>query len=786
MVNGELLTDDLKNELDILWLNYQDDARRIAARVEKFKHEYLLPRVQGSTEGLPDIDDLADYYRSAQSNPPYLTRIAAKVDLKYIWGQKEIGIILDRNVATVARTLKAMEAPDWAERLNTARIETVRGVKIKRYLYSEDIFHLFLDYYSHEYIANRIISKRYGKNVSPETAESIWKYWYSLCSNTQNWQDFSVLRKSSVIFDDFNMSYTSNKTLRSIFSDCANMLLDHKALSLVLTLVVNFTDISRRTGKYLFYALIIFLLPAFGFIIMKLKASISAEERRQLTKYGAFIMIALAAWGLSFTGRILNGDLSQSVVPAVADQLISRITQIDNAQKHTDAIVADIDKTLSEWTAEELEEDQISTAFADEQTSDARLFVQNAFSDSKKLAPEDYKRVIYNCEMALTRLSNESHLQKANLLLAISNVYVIWGIQNHHLALSKYAAARVSLNKVIEMSRHLSSDIMAEAYTNLGRTYLLEADMRNKAAMLNKAEKCYEHAAPLVSDTPSELNVMYYLGVGVLKTSQSELVIDDTTEKMRLLSNGVEYMEKALALLQDTPEQTSLSHFIFNKLCLARRKLIEVKLVENHNNEDLETFCINTINECGNTLRSLDIEKNQRSFVYLKLQYASLHILLFDIIFDNVYRNNGSEIEDKTYRRCADILKKAYDDIKLALNFNENDEYLNSGHIIAKAAMIKYRMALLLGGDTAVFTDAIKLYDLALQKMPEQNHLQQNMYIAASKAKALLNTGILLNNAEMQQNARDLAQYYLKNYSSTNYYDPINTFKRIIKKMPTD
>lgn len=788
MENAGALTDNVKNELDILWENYCDDASRIAKRAEKFKREYLIPRLKGE-EDLPNLDDLAEYYRSTESDPPYLPRIAVQTDMIYIWGQKEISIIIERNAATVARTLKAIEQGQWVERLSRIRKEIFTGKNTSRYLYSDEIFDLLLDYFSCKFISTRLISPRSGKKLSQEAeAEAeVWQYWSNLRSQRESWLSLSADEKFSDLTtaDELDLPQRRvTRSLRSILADCAATIMDHKALSLILVLAVNLTDISRRTGQYVFYLWFAVLIPAFCYLISRLRLAATYEERRHLSKFAGLTLIAFAAWCVSFTGRLVNGDLTQSAFPYAFDKLTAHVSEIDKTQKETEVKIAEINTAVSSILDEKAARSKATAELAEERAAETRKFVKTAMKDSKRIGTEDYERIINASEESLAQLDSTQYLQRANLYLSSADIYTLWGIQDRNTALTKFEKARGYLERAVEACSYLSEEQLAEAYTSLGRLYLLEADIRHKSDLLEKASECYSSAEKYIKSSSPSLQAIYYTGLGSLTIAQAETIpIDAPAKKKRLLRKSIDDFALAQNLAGMAEDSDYLLPTIFNERSMAKRKLINIELASGDKNyRALEDYCLETIKECRDAIMALDMERQQRQIVFLRLQSATLNIQLFDIIFEQLtyFMKNDREQIKQLVEKCAEALTRADEDVLQAYKFNGTEEdYVNSGYITAKAAMTHYRTAMLLGGDKEAFEDAISLYDDALKEIPEQDNLQQNMYIAANKAVTLFSAGILLGNDEMKGEARKLAEYYLKNYSSVNYHDSLALFSQV-------
>ncbi len=185
------LSDRVKTALDMLLDEYLEDAERIARRAAKLKKTYLIPKITGTGDDLPDLDDLFEEYLKPESDPPNLPRIALLSDMTYIWGQKEIAVVLARSTSAVARNLKALETPEWAERLRAVRRPMNHGMKCAQFLYSDGIFNLILDYYTHQYILTRIIEPRSGENLTPAQAQEVWAYWDGLRKDKGDWPAIS-------------------------------------------------------------------------------------------------------------------------------------------------------------------------------------------------------------------------------------------------------------------------------------------------------------------------------------------------------------------------------------------------------------------------------------------------------------------------------------------------------------------------------------------------------------------------------------------------------------------
>ena len=251
------LSERLKNMLDMLWQDYQCDLIRIARRAEKFKQDYLLPKIMGDGS-IPDINEIKRYFQSQQSDPPQLSRIAVQHDLEYIWSQRDIGIVMDRDIANISRNIRAIEKSKSTDRLNACRKLCYLNDTARMYLYTDEIFLLLVSHYAHEYISTRIITRRHGQNTSPEIAAAIWAYWEELCRQNDSVSLRSYLEQNenpshglflspeigldfyfSDIADGSNKDVSNEHTKTSVFVECGKMLLDNKVMAAAVALAVG-------------------------------------------------------------------------------------------------------------------------------------------------------------------------------------------------------------------------------------------------------------------------------------------------------------------------------------------------------------------------------------------------------------------------------------------------------------------------------------------------------------------------------------------------------------------
>lgn len=796
------LSERLKNMLDMLWQDYQCDLIRIARRAEKFKQDYLLPKIMGDGS-IPDINEIKRYFQSQQSDPPQLSRIAVQHDLEYIWSQRDIGIVMDRDIANISRNIRAIEKSKSTDRLNACRKLCYLNDTARMYLYTDEIFLLLVSHYAHEYISTRIITRRHGQNTSPEIAAAIWAYWEELCRQNDNVSLRSYLEQNenpshglflspdigldfyfSDIADGSNKDVSKEHTKTSVFVECGKMLLDNKVMAAAVALAVGFADIYRKTGNFVFYALIIIILPTLLYFVYKLHkletehASPQKKhdmQRDKYMKYAACLMIAVLAWGVSFSGRVLNGDLSQSAASGLFNKIYSKVETVEKKQENTEKVVMELQDKLQK------QDEQIITLAA-ERTHEAREFAVNIMEDNKNRESAEFERIINYCEESLTHLDKELTLQRADLLLAVSDVYVLWGLHFPDTALSKYEAARNALIEVIEIDGWLPPEQKLEAYVSLGQSYILEGDIRNKKEMLTKAIECYEKAADYVGQADSEMKANYYSGLGDLKTVQFEILTDKQSDGTgeNLLQDAISNYNKALEELSmfEAPDYLYLT--TTNNLLIARRKLIGLK--QSPGDTGLAALCLEALKDCEDSIKQLDLEKNQRAYVSLQRQYAVLSLQLYDILYPKIeHLLKQKQYEAREIATCKSIVRKAGNAAQQALKFNASDRYIKSGEILQVEGMLKYREAILSGGDRQLFEEAIKLYNQALQSLTEADNLQQNMLAAGNKAVTLFNAGLMLKDKNLIEEAVRLSAYYLDNYSSTGCQDSLALFESVLK-----
>lgn len=156
------LPDDTIVKLENLFASYKADRLRIYRRASHYVEDYLKtidPR--RSRKNLASLDELLEKYAGEEMDPPVLLRLSSMPGERFRWEQKDISIILNRNVSSVSRNLTAMENdPQWKACLDSIRQTVDRGPTMKIYLYADEIFDVFLDFYASEYIQRAGLSSQ--------------------------------------------------------------------------------------------------------------------------------------------------------------------------------------------------------------------------------------------------------------------------------------------------------------------------------------------------------------------------------------------------------------------------------------------------------------------------------------------------------------------------------------------------------------------------------------------------------------------------------------------------
>ncbi len=566
-------------------------------------------------------------------------------------------------------------------------------------------------------------------------------------------------------------------------------MLDNKALSIGLVLAVNFTDIFHKTGRHVYYTLFFVLCPALCFLTHKLTSPLDAEQRKKFTKFCGVVMIAVAAWALSFTGRLINGDLSKSALSDSAGGITAALNSILASQQSADKKLDKIDTALNAGLEASREK---TAAQAREKIKDARKFAKAISEDGINHTPAEYEKIIANCEESLDRLNalepldDELYTLIADLHLVTADIYQLWAPRVLSFSLSRYESAIGHLEKVADIREHIPDDRLAEAYVSIGSLYILEGDTRQKSKMLEKADKYFRMASRILEGTSPSLQIIYYSSFGSLRAAQSEnLPPGERAAKEKYLKESISSFEKAKKLASAASDTgVGTKGAILKESAMATREFIALKLKEeNHNAEELGKLCLDTISEIQGFIEGLDKETDQKALVWLNYQNAGLRLQLFDIVF-YIPAFTGMKREETAAKigECAKILIEAEENLEQAWAFNGDSRYMDSVEILDKRAMATYRSAYFLAGDEKqkAFEATLELYDLILSKVSKGDNLQQNMRAAANKATTLFNAALLLNDEEMINEAVRIAGDYLKQYSSTNYPDTLDTFRNII------
>lgn len=825
------LRKDQKKEIDVMLEKYLSDAVLISKRIDFLIENNLGQR----SKGLPPLEDLYDLEQTLMSTmeSPVLTRLTTPSDEgnPYIWGQREIGIVLGRDQSTASRTLKKMAASGWRSQLDAVRKEISNGV----YLYTVEVFDVILDFYTQRYIKTRIVEPRAGNKMSNAEEEAVWQYWRTLRKEIPSWSEHADKKKKeeellklqkltaeqnqsppqgqkyripnvrrpyltadrfSLVFADedlepiekdplASLDMNPEITFKSIISDCATMIIDNKGLSLTMGLAVGIIDIYKKTGEYIFYALIIILIPALFYLFGRLKSALPPLERARLSKFTACFLIAIAAWCLAFGARVVNGNLSQSAFPA--EKLNAKIRQLDKNQKATQRQVDNLDKSVSSLEKKEKEQIETIKLLAAQRAEEAKKFVRSVMKDSKKIDGQEFQRIITACENSIASLDFKQHVQRASLYIAIADVYLLWGIQNRSVALSKFEAARTFLNNVINTPGYIMEEQLALAYMGLGDSYLLEADIRSKSEMLEKAMIAYEKVNTDILSAKDKS--VYYSNRGQAKAATAELLgTQKTIRKKELLEEALEDCNSALEFAGITEDADYLFYTAFSAIGLIKRQMIGLQ-EDVQRTALVERMCYESIEDFNNKIIELDPEKDQRLIVHLRLQNISFYLQLYDIKFAQISKLAGEkDLYSEAVVLCENLLSDAMAEIKAVYAMNGAEErFVNAGNILVKEAMVHYRLGVLSANydkKKEKIERAIELYNKALEKIPETDNLQQNMFIAANKAITLYKAGILFEDKELLKEARDVCEYYLKYYENTGKEDTLTVFKDISTNSP--
>ena len=770
------LPENIIRIINDVWERYLSDVSRVSRRARALKYDYIIPKMQGvPSNDLPNFQDILQQYMSIDSDPPELTRIVRTgYTGPFIWGQKEISAVMGRNTSTVSRIIDAMEKCEWKQKLDVCREKLQMG-KTEYYMYSDDIFKYILQYIARNYISSRIISPRHGNPLSERETEEVWEYWESLnqsfyeptAENEIN-DCFSLIPPDAVEAHSFS---DTTPTFRDILIDCKRRLLDHKALAVFFGLLVNCADIAKSTERYVFYLIppVLLFTTICSLIRLKHLTTDRYNERSRINQLIAYILLASVVWVLCFAFRVVNGDLTKSGVTDTLNNLSNRVKQIEISQQKNDQKINQLNISIAALEEQKEKEQEANIIQAAETAHQATLFAQNAVINGNA-ADQEFKDMIQKCDEILSTLPIESYPQRASLLLAMSDVYIAWG----HVSapqVSKLTEARICLQKIEKMQGYIPPDLIVKTYINMGQSYINEGDIRNKDEMLRHADEYYTKVVEYIDSVEQETQMLYYYQLGVLKTAQSETLRgreEYYTEGKKLLIDSLMLLDKSIALSTDNDMDYMFS-FILNNKSIAVRQLLDLQLHNAKNDAEIIATCNEALINIDDAIKALNIETQQLTYAFLNLNKADIIMQIWTSMESFGIMNNNRLYLDT-------ILTEALNSLSQAGKFISSNY---KGIVLGKKAMVLYRIAVM-SNDKADYQKSIAAYDEALQALPENSNLQQNMYMAANKAVTLLTAGLKTHSDEFLEQAYKLSTYYLHNYSTTCYKDILNHFQQIV------
>ena len=768
------LPERIKEKLNQVFSTYQSDASKIRERVQNYRSQLhsAVPR-----------EEIKESMLLPESQPPVLMRFAVSdgTDGTYIWKVPDIAIVLERHRSKINSNIAEIAKDErYKDKIKTLRVEAELPNKIRYYLYKEEIFDLILDHYARQYIKERIITPRRGKPLPEDVKNAVWEYWDTLCNGDYIPNDAASdnrLGITSAAADDTHGSLIFDSEeipvkLRKILSECFDALCSNKLMSAAVILVVNFTDISKKS-IWLYYLLPLFILPAMCAMFYFAKYERDSAKRQRCTSYLAYTFIAALMWGVSFTGRVFNDDLSKSAVPDVVQQIQMLTQRQEETAKNVEKISAKVE-TLAE-KSESRNADLRNRA--SELISDTQQFISRASSDMSGIDTYDYERMIDDCKNISAILPADMADEKAVILLAESDIYQLWGLTDAQTAYSKYENAIDILQKASQING-ISKARIAAIYTNMGIIYTQMGDLKNRTVNLQASMESFNAADEYVENSDVKTQTAYYIGRGSLLTAMTEIGNYNTDTERDMLEQSKAYLEKALKLAKgnNLEHETNVAG---NEIAIADRRLSILLAAENRDTSI--KLCRESLSQCEKELDGLNIEMEPYHYVHLKFKVAELSIQLNDFLSGEatyLRRQNNKEDIQKNITERAEILDKAYKAIMQAKKFN-NGEYIDPGQIYYKTALILSRHAELLGGDRDKYEQAFSMYNAALKEYPENESLLRNMEVATNNAVTLYNAGIILRDAEYINQAQRISDLYLKEYSSTGYSAFLQTLKTV-------
>ena len=368
--------------------------------------------------------------------------------------------------------------------------------------------------------------------------------------------------------------------------------------------------------------------------------------------------------------------------------------------------------------------------------------------------------------------------EQARLLIAQGDLYQLWGMTDSKTAYSKYENAVAALTKASKI-KNISDSAYMTVYAGLGNMYVMMGDLKSRDKNVKLAEEAYAEAEKHADGADDAAKITYYIGLGSFLTARTETGKLSPEETRKSLEQSLESLRTAeeLAVKNDSTRDLQI---IRSETSIAERRLSDLLLTVDR--EAAAKLCRDSLAGCQEELKSLNLEEEPYSYVYLKLRIAELSLQLDDILSHNLddllkaSKPDTKAIKEVLAERLK-ILGEGASAINQARKFN-NGEYADQAQIYYKSALILSRFAIL-KDDRELFDNAVKLFDAALKEYPENESLLRNIEVAANKAIVLFNAGLSMQVDEYLEEAGRISNLYLKEYSSTGYDLYMEKFKEI-------
>ena len=829
-----ILPNGIKASLDKIFNSYNQDKVRIRERIDlflKYRHAgYSLQKIQ-------------TLMMDPSTNPPILMRISMSLGLGHklgavsedkdpedpginenrnvrLWTISEIAIVLQRHRTTTHYNFSGMEdSPAYKDKLESIRTEILRRKKkdsdetVLEYGYTEEVFDLLLDYFSRQCVARRVIAPNYETEpqapYNKHAVHAIWEYWNSLITTPDNFsfqkvkpptRDLSFMDEgcNSLIYtkeaDEDDLTALPQNILsgaelpkqlpsinaseipvriKRLLKDCISIVCTNKFLSAAAALLVNLADLKGNDIRA-FYIVPAIIAPAIVVMFYKARGEADVTKRKKYTTYLAYGLVAAVVWGFSFSGRALNGDLSESALPDMAQ----KIERLAKQQDETAADVAKISAKIGELEEKAEVRAEVRKSNVTGFIADARVFINRASEDMSGIDPYDYERMIEGCTKMLDTMPLGMPEERVQLLIAQGDLYQLWGMTDSKTAYSKYENAVAALTKASKIE-NISDSAYTTVYAGLGNLYVMIGDLKSRDKNVKLAEEAYAEAGKYTDGADDAAKITYYIGLGSFLTARTETGKLSPEETRKSLEQSLESLRTAeeLAVKNDSTRDLQI---IRSETSIAERRLSDLLMTVDM--EAAAKLCRDSLAGCQEELKSLNLEEEPYSYVYLKLRIAELSLQLDDILSHNLddllkaSKPDTNAIKEVLAERLK-ILGEGASAINQARKFN-NGEYADQAQIYYKSALILSRFAIL-KDDRELFDNAVKLFDAALKEYPENESLLRNIEVAANKAIVLFNAGLSMEADEYLEEAGRISNLYLKEYSSTGYDLYMEKFREI-------